>query len=151
MIEISTSTDALQNTGENPYIEEPADQQANPLEYGNPYDDMISAQREMIALLRRLVNTADAQRNTPRETMLQLSTTPFNTTLQYRVQEIILTTDGATTIGLVIGTSTQQRFNFATAETRRLPYITVIGRGIDIALSATGGATVSGYIIAYPE
>lgn len=133
-----------------PY-DEPADVQANPDDYQTPYDSIAQILADQSRYLERIADAAEAQRETPRQTMIKLSTVPFSTTLRYRITEIVLTSTGASEFGLIVGSATQQTFVFSVGDTKRLPYITVIDRGVDISLSATGGIIPTGYLVGYPE
>lgn len=133
-----------------PY-EVPADVQADLEDYRTPYDDIAEILRSQNVFLERIADAAEAQRETPRQTMIKLSSAPFSTTLRYRITEVVLTSTGASEFGLIIGAATQMTFIFSQADTKRFPYITMIDRGVDISLSATGGIIPIGYIIGYPE
>lgn len=158
MIQLDSAVDQLVETGKSPYLE-PVDVQSNPQNYGDPYDDMICLLREMVVSLARLANQAEQQRARPKLGMYQLISTGsasgltqvFNTTVRYRVQELVITATGASTVSLIVGTSAQMTFVFATADTKRYSYPVFFDRGVDISLSATGGVGVSGYFTAYAD
>lgn len=142
MIEIATSTDALEDTGQNPY-QIPANQQANPGLYGSPYNDMIS-------LLQRLVDSSETQRVSPRQVQTFLNTlTPFSTTIALKTQLLVITGSAAALIGFQVGGVVQFSFNLGAQDTKILPYITQIGAGVDLLLTTSAG-TVTGYLISFP-
>lgn len=149
VMEINTAVDSGAHTGVSPYIV-PEDVQSNPEDYGGPYTDMIGLLKQANIYLDRLVNIPQDLREQPRATQIFLNTTtPYSNTLHLRSTLLILTASAACSIGFVVGTGTQQSFNFGGPDTRVLPYITAIGPGVDLLLSTTAG-TVSGYLIAYP-
>lgn len=149
MIDINTVHAQHTETGVNPYIV-PDDVQSNPHKYGDPYDDMCSLLREISINMTRMASIPDEMRWQPRSLQMSLNTlVPWNTTLAVRTTSLVLTTSVACVVGVQIGTGVQQSFNFAGADTKVLPYITMIGAGTDIILTTTAG-TVTGYFIAYP-
>jgi hypothetical protein len=148
MINMATARDHLSDTGENPY-DEPSDVTANPDDYGGPYTDMISAQKQMVTLLTRIADFSEAQRESPRETQVFLSTVPYSTTIAMRTDLIVISVSAACTVGLVIGSGTQFTFNFSGADTRVIPYITAIGAGVDMSITVSAG-TGTAYLVAYP-
>lgn len=148
MIQIDTSKDALENTGDNPYTI-PADVQANPDDYGSPYDDMIGLLRINNQLLTRLANATERQRETPSETQINLSTVPYNNSLNYKTTLLVLSLTAAGSITLVIGTGNRFTFQFVAADTKVFPFIENITPGIDLSLTSSAG-TPTGYLIAFP-
>ena len=149
MIDINTVHAQHAETGVNPY-NVPDDVQSNPHKYGDPYDDMCSLLGQININLQRMSSVPDEMRWQPRQMQMNLSTTaPWNTTIMTRTTMIVITASVACVVGVQIGTGVQQLFNFASADTKVLPYITQIGAGVDLLLTTTAG-TVTGYFIAYP-
>lgn len=129
----------------------PDDVQSNIEDYQTPYDDIATILRAQNVFLERIADASESQREQPRPTQVDLNTTtPFSTTIALRAEFIVLTCSAACQIGIRVGSSVQRVFNFAAADTKVIPYITHIGRGVDLLLTTTAG-TVTGYLIAYPE
>lgn len=147
---IATSVDQLENVGQNPY-HIPAGVESNLDEWGSPYSDMIGSLHYIAQLLDRIANTADAAREQPRQTMIPLTAVVFNTTVRFRVTEIVLDFTAAAALSLVVGSLPQRTWLASAAATLRFPYITIIDRGTDLSLTASGGATPTGYLVGYPE
>lgn len=150
MMEISDVMDQGKELTTNPY-NVPYDLQENPANYGNPYDDQIRLLGQINQTLHELVKSAETQRITPRPTQVFLTTIPQSTTVALRTEEIVISVNGATAVTLVVGSSNQFVFNFATAGTNRYRYVTLFGRGVDLSISFSGGAAGSAYLIALPE
>jgi hypothetical protein len=158
MIDINVVKDQLLETGENPYKKEPVDVQSNPDDYGNPYDDMICALKDMQISLNRIANYSEAERARPKLGMYPWTASATtglsnvqNTTMRYRVQELVLTATGATTVSLFVGSSVQMTFVFSQADTKRFTYPVIFDRGVDVYLSGTGGITPTGFFTAYAD
>lgn len=145
MIELSAE-DFARHLGNDPYGT-PTDVTQNPEDYGAPYDTMIGQLRQQTELLTRLVLFSDTER-TKRKVHLPLTTSAFNTTVEYKTSYLVLFATGATVISLTIGSTIVLNVPFGTGDTKIIPFYTVIGRGNDVFLSATGGVTASGYFVA---
>lgn len=148
MVEINTAVDSLENTGVSPY-EVPSDVQANPEDYGGPYTDMIGLLKQISVYLDRLANTPAEMREQPRATQVDLSSTPYQNTLQLRTTLIVITASAAAAVTLYVGTSAYKVYQFSGPDTRVFPLITAIGAGVDLSVSASAG-TATAYLIAYP-
>ena len=94
--------------------------------------------RKHSVYLERIADASEAQRVTPRQTMVMLTATPSSTTVRYRVQEIVITATGATTASLIVGSGVQMTFVFSQADTKRFPYVTILDRGVDLSLTGSG-------------
>lgn len=159
MIDSSVVKDHLRDTGKNPYDNIPVDVQSNPDSYfGDPYDSMVGHLRAIEAHVSRMANSAEAARSRPKLGMYPWNnsgtagqSTIQNTTVRYRVQEIVLTASGACTISLIVGSGTQMTFVFAMADTKRFSYPVIFDRGVDVYLTATGGINPVGYFTAYQD
>lgn len=157
MIDINVVKDHLKETGDNPYKNVPVDVQSNPDDYGDPYDGILAELRQQTVQLSRLANYAEAARVRPKLGMFPWNnssvaqqSTVQNTTVRYRVQELVLTATAACTLSLVVGSSVQMTFAFAAADTKRFTYPVLFDRGVDVYLTATAG-NPTGYFTAYPD
>jgi len=148
MIEINTAIDSLKDTGRSPY-EEASDVQANPEEYGDPYDDMVGLLRKINTNIMRLTDTTERQRSTPGFSEATIGIT-FPNTVAYRPVYLIFTVSAATIVTLSYGASVQRIFNIPSADTLVIPWTLQIPRGTDVAITAVA-AEVKGWFIGYPE
>lgn len=114
-------------------------------------EQLLDAIRKLNINVERFANYAPRQSETIQPTQTFLSATPFQTTVQLRTVKIVISVNGATAVGLVVGTLPQFTFNFSAAGTFEFPYLTLIGRGQDLFLTVTGGSVATAYLISYPE
>lgn len=148
---IATSVDQLVNVGDSPY-HVPTDVQSNPEEYGDPFADMLHAIRQQNVFLDRIANASEAAREQPRPMMVKLSTVPFQTTVRLRVETIVMIMSDTGQAQLIVGSGVQQVWEFLNRDTKVLPYITIIDRGVDVSVAVLSGPSIpSAYLIAYPE
>ena len=135
--------------GRAPY-DVPADVQADPYEYASPYESLSQLVAAQNVYLERIADASEAQRQTPRLTQVNLTATPFSTTVALRSEFIVISVSAACTVTLTVGSAAAFVFNFAGADIRTIPYVQMIGRGVDLSITVSAG-TGSAYLLAYPE